>query len=230
MDSLGKRIKSLRAHGSQKYFAKMIGVHPNTLGRWERDEQSPTHEELLLIFKELPGVNPIWLILGEGPIFRDDLIPRDQAVHAENYSSQKEDESSFDFIPMVEAELSAGGGAFVQSEDVKGYYAFRKDWLRRVASGPKDMVLMRVIGDSMAPTIQENDTVMVDTGRKQIREGCIYAIRFDHTIMIKRLSFRPGGKVQIISDNREYQPYEADIKDINIIGQVIFFSRVLIQE
>lgn len=72
---------------------------------------------------------------------------------------------------------------------------------------------------------------MIDTGRKDVKEGEIFAIRFDNTIMIKRISFRPGDKLQIISDNRmEYQPYEADIKDIHIIGQVIFFSRLLINE
>lgn len=142
----------------------------------------------------------------------------------------KGDESSFDLIPMVETELSAGGGAFVQSEDVKGHYAFRKEWIRKVASGPKDMVLMRVFGNSMYPTIQDGDTVMIDTNRKKIVEGGLFALRFDQTVMIKRLSFRTGGKIQIISDNREYQPYEADMQDIHIIGQVIFFSRVLIQE
>jgi len=78
---------------------------------------------------------------------------------------------------------------------------------------------MRVFGDSMSPTIQDNDTVMIDTGRKDIKEGGFFAIRFDHTVMIKRMSFRPGGKIQIISDSREYQPYEADAKDIHIIGR-----------
>jgi len=67
------------------------------------------------------------------------------------------------------------------------------NWLSRVASSTKNLVLMRVLGDSMSPTIQEDDTVMIDSGKESIKEVMIYAIRFDSTVMIKRLAFRPGG-------------------------------------
>lgn len=139
---------------------------------------------------------------------------------------QNPDPEIFDYIPMAETQLSAGGGAFVISEEIEGYYAFRKNWLSRVASSTKNLVLMRVVGDSMSPTIQEDDTVMIDIGKKSIKEGMIYAIRFDSTVMIKRLTFRPGGRILIISDNRhEYESYEADMRDLHIIGQIIFFCR-----
>jgi len=154
------------------------------------------------------------------PIFRDEngqiVIPR----------WNNPDPEMFDYVPMAETQLSAGGGAFVLSEEIVGYYAFRKSWLSRVASSTKNLVLMRVLGDSMSPTIQEDDTVLIDIGKKSIKEGMIYAIRFDSTVMIKRLTFRPGGKILIISDNRqEYEPYEAEMKDLHIIGQIIFFCR-----
>lgn len=32
----------------------------------------------------------------------------------------------FDYVPLAEAQLSAGGGCFVLSEEMEGYYAFRK--------------------------------------------------------------------------------------------------------
>ena len=83
----------------------------------------------------------------------------------------------------------------------------------------------------MHPTIQNKDTVMIDASRCQIKEGQIYALRADHTIMIKRLSFRLNDKIQIISDNKQaFEPYEVNVSDIHILGQVIFFSRVLIAE
>ena len=219
MKTIGERIKHLRGDTTRDVYAPKIGVSKNTLASYESGNSAPNHTVMTEILDLHPEISPAWLMTGEGPLYKKDIT-----------THLGRDDSLFDLIPMVEAELSAGGGSFVQSEAVKGNYAFRKDWVRRVASGPKDMVLMRVVGDSMAPTIQARDTVMIDTGRKKIIEGEIYALRYDHTIMIKRLSFRPGGKIQIISDNREYQPYEADIKDIHIIGQVIFFSRVLIQE
>ena len=58
---------------------------------------------------------------------------------------------------------------------------------------------------------------MIDIGKRSIREGMIYAVRFEDTVMIKRLTFRPGGKILIISDNRqEYESYEAEMKDLHI--------------
>lgn len=144
---------------------------------------------------------------------------------------QNPDPEMFDYIPMAEAQLSAGGGCFVLSEDVEGYYAFRRNWLSRVASSTQNLVLMRVNGGSMHPTIQDGDTVMIDTGRLYIKEGMLYALRFDSTIMIKRLAFRPGGRIQVISDNRqEYDPFEADVKDLHLIGQVIFFCRTFVSD
>lgn len=139
------------------------------------------------------------------------------------------DPEMFDYIPMAEAKLSAGGGCFVLSEEMEGYYAFRKNWLSRVASSPKNLVLMRVHGGSMNPTLQDGDTVMIDTGRTDIKEGMLYALRFDSTIMVKRLAFRPGSRIKIISDNRqEYESYEADMRELHIIGQIIFFCRTFI--
>ena len=199
------------------------------------------------------NVSTGWLATGEGPMRPSDhhkerrvlsrskdeilnaLAPQPCAVD-ENGSIvipgwQNPDPEMFDYVPMAEAQLSAGGGCFVLSEDMLGYYAFRKSWLRRVASSPKHVVLMRVLGSSMDPTIQDGDTVMIDTGRRDINEGMIYALRVGSTVMIKRLSFRIGGKVLIISDNRqEYEPYEADTKDLHVIGQIIFFCRSFVPE
>lgn len=144
---------------------------------------------------------------------------------------QNPDPEMFDYIPMAQAKLSAGGGCFVLSENMEDYYAFRKSWLSRVASSAKNLVLMRIHGSSMAPTLEDNDTAMIDTGRLDIKEGMIYAIRVDHSIMLKRLSFRVGGKVLIISDNRkEFEPYEASMKDLHVIGQVIFFCRSFVSD
>lgn len=144
---------------------------------------------------------------------------------------QNPDPEMFDYIPMAEAKLSAGGGCFVLSEDIEDYYAFRKSWLSRVATSASNLVLMRIHGNSMSPTLEDGDTAMIDTGRHDIKDGMIYALRVDHSIMIKRLSFRVGGKVLIISDNRhEYEPYEAQMKDVHVIGQVIFFCRTFVSE
>lgn len=215
--TIGERIKELRGNIPRHDFAATFSVSRSTMQRYEYDEGPPDIAFVSAVCEKF-GVSADWLLFGKEVESKTDTSPKSSPL-------------DFNYIPMVEAKLSAGGGAFVESEGVQGYYAFRKDWLRRVATSVKDLVLMRVIGDSMSPTIQKNDTVMVDTGRKDIKEGEVYAIRYDHTIMIKRLVFRPEDKIRVISDNKsEYEPYEVKTTDLHIIGQVIFFSRMLIPE
>lgn len=136
----------------------------------------------------------------------------------------------FDFVPMAEARLNAGGGNVVMKEQFGEYYAFRKDWLRKVATGPGNIVLMTVEGESMTPTISDGDTVMIDRGRTRIKSGSIYALGIEDTIIIKRLEYLVSGSIRIISDNRqEYAPYEANPKNIRIIGEVIWCAKQFIK-
>ena len=192
---------------------------------WLANGVGPMQAELSVEVKKQTSRNEIQQAIEPQPCVID------AAGHIAIPQWQCPDPEMFDYIPMAEAQLSAGGGCFVLSEDVEGYYAFRKSWLNRVASSAKNLVLMRVQGGSMHPTIQDGDTVMIDTGRMSVKEGMLYALRFDSTIMVKRLAFRPGGRIQIVSDNRqEYDPFEADLKDLHIIGQVIFFCRTFVSD
>lgn len=75
-----------------------------------------------------------------------------------------------------------------------------------------------------------NDMVLIDIGRSHILDGNIYALRIGHTVMIKRLSLKIGGKIQVISDNRnEYESYEARAGEVHVLGQVIFYCRDLVK-
>jgi phage repressor protein C with HTH and peptisase S24 domain len=132
-------------------------------------------------------------------------------------------------VPRAEARLSAGDGALVFSEDFAESYSFRRDWLHRVATSLDNVLLMAVLGDSMYPTIQEGDMVMVDRGRDYPHSGKIFAFTpGDDLIQIKRLESR-GEKIRIISDNSSlYQPFDLPSDQIRIIGQVIWFARQLI--
>lgn len=245
MESFSERLKVLRGDLTQAAFAQQFDIHRNTISRYESGDGAPDGEFLKTLCRYY-NLNSEWLLFGEGPMYKGQKVSNKQTQEgSEEPQSLYVDENGetiiprwknpdpemFDYIPMAEAKLSAGGGSFVLSEDVEGFYAFRKSWLSAVAASPRKLVLMRVTGDSMSPTIQASDTVLIDIARRQIKEGLIYAIRFDSTIMIKRLAFRPGGRILVISDNRaEFDPYEVDMKDLHILGQVIFFSRVFVPE
>lgn len=240
--------------GGQVVLAEKTGISDRTINSYATGGSDPSRTRLVAIAKAA-GLYPGWLASGQGPKFLNEdqvrsekerpiriamplagaLAPEpcfvDFAGNDVSISAEATDPNLFDYVPMVETQLSAGGGCFVLSENIEGYYAFRKSWLRRIASSIKSLVLMRVQGRSMDPTIQDGDTVMIDTGRQVIKEGLLYALRFDSTVMIKRLSFRPGGRVQVISDNRqEYDPFETDLKDLHVIGQIVFFCRTFVQK
>ena len=67
-------------------------------------------------------------------------------------------------------------------------------------------------------------------GRQRIYNGSIYAVGMNETILLKKLEPLPGGKVRVISDNRdEYPPYVADAAAVRIIGQVVWYARHLLR-
>jgi len=244
---IGQRFVQVRGRMKREAFAPLLGISSSTLARYERGERSPD-ADLVATLQEKFGVDPCWFITGEGKGPDTTGMPAGSRTRSDAGRIPLEadvvggapdmaipqwanpDPNLFDFIPMAEAHLSAGGGAFVLSEAFGDYYAFRKDWLRRIATSPKNTVLMPVRGASMWPTIQEGDVVMLDTGRCRIYDGCIYALGQDDTISVKRLERLPGGRIRVISDNRtEFPAHEADLRAIRILGQVIWYARELVK-
>lgn len=60
-----ERLKIVRGDLTQAEFSTMLGVHKNTLGRYERGESNPDSEVCAKICSVF-GVSPAWLLLGIG--------------------------------------------------------------------------------------------------------------------------------------------------------------------
>ncbi|MBW2092562.1 MAG: helix-turn-helix transcriptional regulator, partial [Deltaproteobacteria bacterium] len=138
----------------------------------------------------------------------------------------------FALIPMAEAHLSAGVGAFVLLEKIKEYYVFRKERLRRMATSRNNLALMTIQGYTMEPTIHAWNVVLIDTDRKKIYDGNIHALgRLDETIVIKRLELLSGEPVRIFGDNisPEYTPEIAHMGQIRVISRVIWLAKGLVK-
>jgi len=134
-------------------------------------------------------------------------------------------EQDFTYIPQVSGRISAGKG-FAPENSIEMRVAFRKEWIARKGSA-KDMVLIKVSGDSMEPTLLNGDLVLVDRGRNYLEpQGGVYAIALDDVIMIKRVQ-PTGDRVRIISDNKMYEPFEVAADQVKVNGKVIWFAREL---
>jgi transcriptional regulator with XRE-family HTH domain len=67
---ISARIKEVREKLglSQTEAAKKIGVHVQTLSKYERGEQSPSSDTIVAFMENL-DINPEWLLTGEGRMF-----------------------------------------------------------------------------------------------------------------------------------------------------------------
>lgn len=125
--------------------------------------------------------------------------------------------------------VSAGPGAVVAEEFGKPYFAFDERWLKAMtASSPTDLSIVRVEGDSMAPTLNAGDDILVDLGdsSSRLRDG-IYVLRIDDAVVVKRLALNPTGRrVTVQSDNPAYPDWpDCNLGDIKPIGRVIWSGR-----
>ncbi|MBM3482891.1 MAG: helix-turn-helix transcriptional regulator [Alphaproteobacteria bacterium] len=138
--------------------------------------------------------------------------------------------SEFVYVPVYGVSAGAGHGMDFEPAGETSRLPFRREWLRQVTTAPVDqLALITVHGDSMAPTLIDGDTVLVDRSQRAVRRDGIFVIRHDGLLLVKRLQIDPGrGKVIVSCDNRDYPPLApVDSKHIDVAGRVIWVGRRL---
>lgn len=140
-------------------------------------------------------------------------------------------DETFVAIAHASPRPSMGGGAVVQEhEDPAGRaYHFRRSWIKgNLKSSPSQLRIMHVEGDSMAPTLLDGDTVLVDMTRRAPNPPGIFVLDDGMGLVAKRLEHVPNSDppaVRVISDNSFYSPYERSAEEIHIIGRIRWFAR-----
>lgn len=132
-------------------------------------------------------------------------------------------------IPKLDVGASAGPGAMNDAEALSGKIGFDEKWLRRLGVDPAHLSLIRVDGDSMAPTLNNGDDIMVDSSVSSgtLRDG-VHVIRMDDVLMVKRLAKGPAGRLSVLSDNPVYPDWpDVDGETVAIIGRVVWAGRRL---
>lgn len=124
-------------------------------------------------------------------------------------------------VPRLAVDASAGGGAFAGEEELLGTIRFSPRWLRSMGLDPKALSAIAVAGDSMAPTLQDGDEILVDRTVRALSEG-IHVLRHEGNLLVKRIERGPGGAVRLISDNKVYDPIECPAGSIDVIGRVVW--------
>ncbi|WP_416463074.1 S24 family peptidase [Sphingomonas sp. VDB2] len=133
-------------------------------------------------------------------------------------------------VPRLALGASAGQGSLDEDEQAAGVMAFDARWLRHLGVRPQRVSIIRVDGESMAPTLNDGDDIMVDhdDDASRLRDG-VYVLRLDGVLMVKRVAMGPRrGWFSVVSDNPHY-PDWADIDPalVDIVGRVVWSGRRL---
>lgn len=146
-------------------------------------------------------------------------MPGDVRIGDEEYS----------LIRRFEVNVSAGPGLIPISEDIDGRLAFSRSWLIRHGISADLSGLVKVRGDSMAPTIPDGALVLIHCPEMFLEREGIYAFSRSGEAFIKRLvpvDRRPDGQVTslvIISDSGNFPPEVVtgpDLNEIRIVGRI----------
>lgn len=131
-------------------------------------------------------------------------------------------------IPKLAVGASAGPGAIPDHETPAGKIGFDEKWLRKQGLDPSKLSLIQVDGDSMSPTLNHGDDIMVDNRVAGAMRDGIHVIRFDDVLMVKRLASGPERRLSVLSNNPAYPGWpDVDGAAVTIIGRVVWAGRRL---
>jgi phage repressor protein C with HTH and peptisase S24 domain len=100
-----------------------------------------------------------------------------------------------------------------------------QELLRSATSSPSERIkILSIVGDSMQPTFNPTEKVMVDTGDLMPSPPGIFIVWDGLGLVAKRVEFVAHSDpptVRMLSDNQKYSTYERVIGEAHIQGRVI---------
>ena len=151
-----------------------------------------------------------------------------------NYFNKKvNNNTNFIKIPILgNVTASMGHGITIYDETQTGVYEISQKLANDIGivSGKTQMIFAS--GDSMYPTIEGGDSLLIDTSKKEVYDGRIYCVRIDGQLYAKRLQKIPPNTIKVISDNeKKYDAFYIDFSksidfDFEVIGEIRWWGRV----
>lgn len=185
---------------SQASFARQIEVSPQTVSAWFSGRNRPGVEEVAKMCQVL-RVSPSWLMTG-----REDSIECQSLVCDDTIC-----------IPILDVHASCGIKEVINpNAAVVEVMQVTKQWALRNCGGNANLHslnLITVTGDSMAPTLEDGDLVIIDRSVERFETDSMFVFTIDDGLYIKRIQ-RIGRKFHVISDNPLYKPYTLEPSDL----------------
>ncbi len=164
-----------------------------------------------------------WIAFGIGdrPKLNDYI-----SEQSKSYTSNKFDE--FTLIDSYAIYASAGHGSEIGHELQTEPMSFRTEWLKKEGFPAERLAVIRAKGDSMEPTISDNDVILVLLANGDAPRDGLHVIRLDGGLFVKRLQFDPLGAVYVKSDNPAYSSMtisKDERSQLHVIGRVVWAGK-----
>ncbi|STO53816.1 transcriptional regulator [Canicola haemoglobinophilus] len=146
--------------------------------------------------------------------------------------SEVRDVAQEEQVPFYSATASAGFGAV--NSDIyapEDYIGLSKRWIDSRGLYRNSLAFIMAEGDSMYPTINDGDMLLINRNATTPRDGKIYVLRSGEQFWVKRVQGIING-IRLISDNKAiYDPIDVAFNeglDFEVVGQVVFIGRDMI--
>jgi phage repressor protein C with HTH and peptisase S24 domain len=199
---------------TQKKLALSSGIQQSYLSQLERGNRAGSPETLRAIAKIL-NVSTDELI--EGPKSKDHFI------QIPYWGNEQYMDGGEVMVSHYKIEYGAGNG--VTASEPKGMRTlpFREEWIRKsLQVDPQNLVMVDVSGDSMEPTLNNGEAILVDRSKRELKHDGIYVFQTNSELFVKRIMRQMDGKILVVSDNKKYESYVLDVTATNVFGRVVW--------
>ena len=214
MTLLAKRLRLVRTQQglSQEQLGNRTGSTKHLISQVEQGRCGLTNPRLHSAAQAL-GVSVDYLFgLTDDPtpshrLARELTAANNRVRNLEDQQAQAGVTDDGDFIGVAPIAPAAGSGAVVDDERITTGLKFRRDWLRKHGLSAHDCRVLRVMGDSMEPTLVDGASILVNLARQRRRIGRIYVVRTEDGLIVKRAGKDRAGAWQLLSDNPDQQTW-----------------------
>lgn len=225
MQTLQERLKLAMAGPpkvTQAALARACRVKAPSVNDWLSGKTKSIEGENLLNAASFLRVSPLWLATGRGPMRE----PGQAKSEPEPSADSSDDE--YIHVPLKSAKGAMGRGYENPHVEVKGHLAFKRSWVRTRGLNEKYLEAFYAEGDSMYPTINSGDVVLLNKAQKNPIHNNIFALNGAEGVIIKRLSY--SGAVNqwgLVSDNLDKRKFpdqwlEEDDEPMSLMGQIVW--------
>jgi phage repressor protein C with HTH and peptisase S24 domain len=191
--------------GAQARLAEAIGMNPNHLAKVMQGVRRVSADEALAMVDYFDGAG------------RSERLPEVPDLPTPAHADV--------LVPVFNVFASAGGGTMVGAEEVVDRLAFPRDYLRHITkSHPRHLAIIGVKGDSMIPTLKDDDVVMIDMSKVDPSFDGLFVLKDGgDALLVKRIGRASRQDyVMIISDNPLVPAVEWHKSEVKLVGKVIW--------